>query len=423
MKSKHTVIIIQQTLPHYRERFFELLEKNLSRSGISLKLIAGTPEGNLAKANESLDTKWIKFIKNKEFKLGSTRFYWQSCMKDLRNADLIIVEQASKFLINYLLLILQRLKFIKVGFWGHGKNFKSYKSNRLSEILKKFISRHAHWWFAYNERSASVVKSFRYPEHRITSVQNTIDTSLLIETSSQIAPDQLQVLKEKHNVRGNNVCLYVGAMYREKRLDFLIQACISLKKFIPNFEMIFIGSGPDSYKVKAVADLYPWLHYLGPKYGKEKVPFFMISNFLLMPGIVGLAIIDAFSLRTPLVTIDLIGHGPEIFYLKHSYNGIILPARTDPKSYALKVASLLSNEQVLKNLKNGCLISAKKYTLNSMVDRFSNGVIEALRAAPIRSDNNKFDHKRKNAFILNKDHSKSLNNSKAHIKMEIAINS
>jgi exopolysaccharide biosynthesis WecB/TagA/CpsF family protein len=32
------------------------------------------------------------------------------------------------------------------------------------------------WWFAYNDLSAGIVRSLGYPEERITSVQNAIDT-------------------------------------------------------------------------------------------------------------------------------------------------------------------------------------------------------------------------------------------------------
>ena len=46
------------------------------------------------------------------------------------------------------------------------------------------------------------------------------------------------------------VGLYCGGMYKEKRLDFLLESCKIVKQNIPNFEMIFIGAGPESNKIK-----------------------------------------------------------------------------------------------------------------------------------------------------------------------------
>ena len=280
------------------------------------------------------------------------------------------------------------MKLDKLAIWGHGKNFKKSKQNRFGEMLKKFLSRHAHWWFAYNDRSAAVVTSLRYPEKRITSVQNTIDIGQLIAESSKINKNQLHAIKRKYNIKGDNVCLYVGSIYKEKRLDYLISACIYLRKLIPNFEMVCIGTGPDVSKIEVAANHYSWLHHVGPKYGIENVPFFTMSNLLLMPGLVGLAIVDAFALETPLVTTEFSDHSPEIDYLRNNYNGLILPKSTTPECYAQKVANILSDKQLLDKLVEGCRFSAQKYTLNTMVDRFSTGIIEALSAEPIKFKKN-----------------------------------
>ena len=383
MDHKFTVVIVQRCLPHYREKFFKLLRKNLSGLNVSLKLIVGGPGKGSAKVTAINKPEWIKYIKNKNIRLKSISLCWQPCWKDLQGADLVVVEQASKLLINYFLFLKKKLRYMKVCLWGHGKNFNLYKANRLSEILKKYISRNAHWWFAYNSTSAEIVRSIGYPANRITAVQNTLDISLLLDTSSKITSQQLQAIKKYHNIESDNVCLFVGSMYREKRLDFLIDACVSLKKLMPDFEMIFIGAGPEKYKVVSAADQYPWLHYVGPKHGQEKVPFFMLSKLLLMPGLVGLAIVDAFALQTPLVTTDIICHSPEINYLTPGYNGIILPANTSSKSYALNIARLLINNNRIDELMTGCRASANKYELNTMVKRFSEGIKKALKASSI----------------------------------------
>lgn len=114
-------------------------------------------------------------------------------------------------------------------------------------------------------------------------------------------------------------------------------------------------------------------------FGTDKVPFFMFSKLCLMPGAVGLVILDAFALETPLITTNITYHGPEIDYLVDGINGIIVQETEDPNSYAEQVAYLLQDKDALDKLKEGCRIAKTKYTMNEMVERFASGIIQALK--------------------------------------------
>ena len=103
---------------------------------------------------------------------------------------------------------------------------------------------------------------------------------------------------------------------------------------------------------------------------------------MLLPGVVGLSVLDAFAMEVPLVTIELSGHGPEIDYLRDGENGLKLPAGTGPQGYAEAVAALLSDGARYERLKEGCRSAAQVYTLEAMVGRFADGVLEALRSSP-----------------------------------------
>ena len=68
---------------------------------------------------------WAKYVENKIFKIGGIEFYWQAAIKDAIKSDLVIVEQANKLLINYILIVLRRFTKIKFAFWGHGINLRT----------------------------------------------------------------------------------------------------------------------------------------------------------------------------------------------------------------------------------------------------------------------------------------------------------
>jgi glycosyltransferase involved in cell wall biosynthesis len=97
-----------------------------------------------------------------------------------------------------------------------------------------------------------------------------------------------------------------------------------------------------------------------------------------MPGLVGLVIVDSFVTATPLVTVDVPYHSPEISYLDNNENGLILPASTRAEDYGRRVAELLTDEGLLSHLRSGCRESSAIYTLENMVCRYAEGISTAL---------------------------------------------
>ncbi len=372
------VAIIQKSVSHYRHRFFDLLREELDEAGVELILIYGQPGAGDAAKKDTVEIPWGYKVKNVHFRIGSREMYWQPCLRLLSDADLVIVEQANKLLLNYVLFTWQLLGVRKLAFWGHGKNFQAEASNRISELIKRFVSRRVHWWFAYNELSADVVRNIRFPKNRITVVQNAIDTRRLTQIRHRVDEMDVENVKQDLGLEGENTCIYVGGMYAEKRLDFLLQACALVRKDIPNFEIVFLGSGPDKAIVEEAASEHDWVRYVGPKFQEEKVPYFMLSKLVLLPGAVGLSVLDSFALEVPLVTTAVPSHGPEIDYLEDGVNGVVVRETDNPAMYASAVARLLKDGNLRGKLVSGCRSSKDKYTVEEMAERFASGVRTAL---------------------------------------------
>ena len=373
-------VVVYRALPQYRRRFYELLRERLDEAGVEFVLIYGQPGRADAAKLDTVELPWAHRIRNRVVKIGAREAYWQPCLGLLRDTDLVIVEQASKLLVNYVLFAYQLAGKNKLAFWGHGKNFQQRQASGIAEAVKRYMSRRVHWWFAYNDLSARVVEEIGYPEGRITVVQNALDTQELVRARSEIRAERLDAIRQELGVKGDNVCIYTGAMYAEKRIDLLLEICDMVREDVPDFEMIFVGAGPDDRLVKEAAARHGWIHYTGPKFDEEKVPYFMISKLLLMPAAVGLAVLDAFALEVPLVTTDGPFHGPEIGYLVDGVNGLLLDDPDDPAAYAAAVKRLLRDDAARERLVAGCRESANLYTVEEMVERFAGGVLRALDA-------------------------------------------
>ena len=253
------VAVVYRSLPQYRRRFYELLRERLDAFGIELVLIYGQPGAADAAKRDTVDLSWAHKIRNRVVRVGSRELYWQPCLGLLRDVDLVIVEQASKLLVNYVLFMYQLVGAKRLAFWGHGKNFQAHQASNLSETVKRFMSRKVHWWFAYSDLSARVVTSLGYPADRITVVQNALDAKSLIKARSAVSAQQLADIRDEIGIEGSNVCIYAGSMYADKRLDFLLNACNLIKKDVLEFEMIFVGAGCDEDMIKQVDKDRKWI--------------------------------------------------------------------------------------------------------------------------------------------------------------------
>lgn len=374
-----TVSIVLKVLPHYRVPFLMLLAKKLKDHGITLRVYHGEAAKNSVPVSVGPDIlpqeigKWTSVFHFRK------RFLYHRLPNDIWASDLIIMSQANSILTNHFIQIRRLLKpGFKTAFWGHGKNFQSDHPNSLSERFKKLISSQVDWWFAYNGLSRCIVENLGFPKDRITSVENSIDTKDLASCRESLTNEDLDTVRSSLNTQSSNIAVYTGGLYKNKRIGFLLESAVLIRARIPDFELIVIGSGPERHLVSTAARKYPWIHDVGPKAHREIVPYWALSKVLLMPGGVGLVVLDSFALGVPMVTTDTRLHGPEIDYLKDGQNGLVVPCGDSARIYAEAVISLLNNPIQLDHLQQGALDSAKLYSIENMAENFSNGIINAL---------------------------------------------
>jgi glycosyltransferase involved in cell wall biosynthesis len=372
------VSLVFKSLYQYRIAFCEQLRQRLDGLGMDLRVVHGQPGREDAAKQDSATLAWAHQLRNTVVPVGRRELFWQPALPALRGSDLVVVEVASKLLLNYVLLARQMLGGQRVAFLGHGFNARQRPGTTVGELVKDAMSVRVHWWFAYNRVSAEAVARLGYPAERITNIQNAIDTRALIEARSRVSPAQLDDLRRTIGLMGEHVGIFLGGMYADKLLPFLLEACRRIRHEIPDFEMIFMGAGPDQALVQSAAAELPWIHYVPPKFGADKVPYCLLAQVLLLPGAVGLAVLDSFALGLPLVTVEERFHGPELAYLEDGLNGVILPRVTEAADYASAVAGLLRDRDRLTLLRDGCAASSGMYTMEEMVRRFADGLSLAM---------------------------------------------
>jgi glycosyltransferase involved in cell wall biosynthesis len=370
------VTVIQRVLPHYRIPFFRRLHERLREADIALRLIYGQEQTGAVPKTVAIDETWATRIENRYWQAGTHEVVWQPCLALTRGADLVILEHASRLLSNFLLLGLRQVTNTRVAFWGHGRNMQADDPNRWSERVKRALLNKVDWWFAYTDLSAEIVRATGFPRERITTVQNTIDTAELRSHLEACTQEEVAATRAQQGIRGEAIGLYCGGMYDHKKLPFLIAACEQIKQKVPEFEAVFVGDGPARGVVEAAAARHDWVHYVGAKFDRELAPYYRMGKVLLMPGLVGLSVVDSFVARVPLFTTDLPIHSPEIAYLQPNVNGIMTAHEVG--AYATAVAAYLQDAAGLARLIAGCDRSAGKYTIENMVENFVHGIRRCL---------------------------------------------
>jgi L-malate glycosyltransferase len=369
------VAIVWRYLADYRLPFYRYLKEYLAQRDIELKLIYGSINGNGPTDDMRIALPWADCVNHWGATIRGVEVCWQPYGPHIRDADLVIVEQANRLLLNYWLIAKRRFVQQKIAFWGHGRDLQT-SARTIRNAWKRLFVTHVDWWFAYTEQVKEELVKCGFPAERITNVQNAIDTAALLRARSEISDQQLNTLKQHLGLGVGPIGIYCGRIYKEKRIEFLLETCRRVREQIPSFELIVIGSGEEKDKVISAARNCQWLHYVGPKYGDERVPYFLVSDVFLMPGLVGLAVLDSFALEIPLITTAFRFHSPEVTYLRNNENGLITNDNLD--DYVAGIHKLLSDSDGLTRLKSGCRAAASVYTMKTMVENFGKGIVACL---------------------------------------------
>ena len=372
------VVIVQRRLTHYRVPLFEAMRQALRERGIRLRVLHGTANSVEAAKDDSGHLDWAESVPTR-YLLGN-RICWQNFGPLTRDSDLVIVTQENKLLSNHWRLVAPR--HYRLAFWGHGANLQSRNPKSLRERFKRWTTTRVDWWFAYTDMSADLVAATGFQRSRITVVNNAVDTTQMRRWMQEIGHEETRTLRRGLGIEESPIGVFVGSLYVDKRLDFLFAAAEAVRREIPNFHLLLIGEGPEREKVRAWCQAHSWVHWVGARFRRDKMAYLSVAQVMLNPGSVGLGVLDSFVCGVPMVTADCGGHGPEIAYLHNGVNGIM--TTNDLDSYSAAAVALLNNQEERARLSMECHTGAETYTLENMVQRFTEGIAHCLQTPHYR---------------------------------------
>jgi glycosyltransferase involved in cell wall biosynthesis len=373
------VVIVQAAIRAYRVGFFARLADDLSTHGIRLVVLYGAPTAAEQRRGDivSLPSPTGRALRSRWLLRG--RLLYLPIWDEVRDADLIIVEQANKHLVNIPLLLASRLGLKRVAYWGHGRN-RQGRDGPLAAWIKRGALRAVDWWFAYTEGTARYLQAQGMSPARITTVQNSSDTNAFQGLLADVGETEVSDLRARLGFPADaRVALYCGGLYPDKRLESLLTAAGYLRQHEPNLRLVIIGDGVQRELIERAAQTRDWLHYAGPCFGRDKAGYFRLAEIFLHPGAIGLAVLDAFAAGLPVMTMDLPTHGPEIEYLTDGVQGLVTAA--EPKAYAAAVAAVLADRGRLQTMQQQARTAAARYSAAVMAANMRQGILACLNRA------------------------------------------
>jgi glycosyltransferase involved in cell wall biosynthesis len=174
------------------------------------------------------------------------------------------------------------------------------------------IMRDAAGLIALNEREANDYVEMGAGEERIAIVPNGVDLTQYV-----LLPRR-GLFREKYDLDGESVVLFLGRVHESKGLDLLVQAFADVSQRLPDARLVI--AGPDDGYMNVLQQMTESLG-LGPRVvfsgfvsGQDKLAAFVDADVFATPRFTGfpLTFLEVMACGVPIVTTDAGDHLEEI---------------------------------------------------------------------------------------------------------------
>lgn len=380
MRLTRRLVVVWPWLPEYRLSFFQRARERLLTEGISLFVATGDTPPSVAAREDTVEAEWRLHIPTDWVRLGRRELPYMSAGRLLRETspDFMVVNHSLRYTPLFLRLKAMQRSNFKLGLWGHAV---PYNAPHTPLVLwgKLKVSRLASWYFAYSEAGVQKIVESGFPRGRTTALNNTLDTDELSAWLDSVDDGSIDSFRERHSLRPGRTALFLGGIDDAKDFDYIASVASHLHDIAPDFSLVLAGSGDRLQDAKRLQSGGLPLVVLGRVQGVDKAVALKAADVLCIPSGVGLVAVDALFSGRGILSRQNTSHGPEIDYLPEQ-SIELLPAATHPVAFAQRLVDLAADQEWKRNASGAAAATAPAFTIESMVDRFVQGVLAWDRA-------------------------------------------
>ena len=321
------IVLITNKIFHYRVPVYNYFLNEFRKPGYNLTVLT-----NEIQKNQPNKIDFRYYIIPFKYSLYTQK------LKELSPCTVILFLHLKDFILWKLIFWLKTNK-IPFIYWTHGINLSDSK-NKIKNSIFRLVHNLSDAIVLYSPNEKKFIKEKNYKKCFIA--YNTINSHILADIN-----ESKQELKKTLNIDYKQVLLFVGRIHPRKRLNDLIDI-FSTNNF-DEIGLVIVGPGL-SEKQKEVIGKTNAITYLGEIYNGDEINrIHKMSDIFCIPGWNGLGLNLAMFCGLPCITYKNIPHGPEIYYLKDSFNGYLIEEDTI-KALKSTIMKLLGNNNKLQEM-------------------------------------------------------------------------
>lgn len=354
---KRTVLVLQEQVPPYRVPLFRFLAEELRSRDLDLRVVSSS-------ALPEADELGFPHLRIKRSKYGLSAL---DVIRHERPAALVLSHSGRFAPVATATRFLQR-HGRKQLFWGMGLARRygaaSERDRRpVGEAVRRLMLSTCDHYLSYTEISTTSLLKRGYDAARITTLNNAVEALAAPEQAMTARRIPLQIL-------------FVASLVEDKEPLAAVAIVDRLRRLAPGATLHIVGDGPLRPDCEQAANEREWVYYHGAQRGQDLRELAIASDIAIIPGRVGLALLEMASAGLPMATFAASSHGAEIVYLKDGINGVFLT--TDIDAAAKELGTLLTDRPAFERMRNEALRTASTYTIQRMAANFAAGVTASL---------------------------------------------
>jgi glycosyltransferase involved in cell wall biosynthesis len=387
------LIAHQGCVPIYRKALYEHLA---TIPDIDYVVLHGNPPhgSNLIPAPEPYRFAHVR-IKNTEWSLFGMQIIYQPIVSQVLAGkfDGFVLGDELKFVSSVMIMLLAKLRGWPVVLWGFGYHPDVSVTGsarplgrfltRVAGFLKIPIYRLVDGYLVYTESGVTHLIDNGMGRDSIAVLYNTVD----VETQQSLRRKiEVEPLADNFRVFGFDgsfpILLYFGRFLPAKRINLLIDYIRHAANDGRRIGLLIFGGGVEKERlVKSAVGLDTVRFFAHDDLALTRA--LRIASAVVIPGFVGLAITHAFAHGKPVITRAGQMHSPEIDYLKHGENGLLLPRDRD--AFFNGLDSYLDDRELQERLHAGAAAAAEQFKIANMAVAFDDLVRRILTARRLLS--------------------------------------
>jgi glycosyltransferase involved in cell wall biosynthesis len=352
------VLILQEQVPPYRVPFFRVLADELDRRQLDLRVVSSSA----LPAADVLGFQHQRTLISRGGLSALDTIYRE------RPAFLVLPHSARFAPVAAAARLLQTRGRRQL-LWGMGMARRygiasASDSHHLTpKAMRRFMLSACDHYLSYTQFSTTNLTNRGYNAAKITTLNNAVEALARPEQAIKASRVPYQVL-------------FVASLAEDKEPLAAVAIIDQLRLIAPGTTLHIVGDGPLRAECEHAADERDWVRYHGPQHGSRLRELALASDIALIPGRVGLAVLEMASAGLPMATFAASLHGAEIAYLSDGVNGLFLSSEISVA--ANQLGTLITDRQVIERMRLEALDTAGKYTVRNMAANFANGIVASM---------------------------------------------